>query len=440
MMLARNPSTANASRQGSGERRGLCPGLSAPMPTGDGLLVRLMPVGTISLPAFSGLCAAAREHGNGVIEISSRGSIQVRGLSVASAPLFADAIAALDITTADGVPVLSNALAGFDAEEILDAGAVAADLRRALAETSLAARLAPKVSVTIDGGGALGLDQIVADIRLRAETANGAAAFRVSVGGDGGSATQVGAVASADGVDAAARLLEAIARRGRAARARDVLAAEGGVVFRSAIADLLLPDAPPQPSSGQSCEAIGTHRLRDGSLACGVGLAFGHADAGALEQLVEAAGVAGATGLRVAAGRALLVIGLTPDTCSYFVAAGERLGFIVQRDDPRRHVFACAGAPICSSAHIAARAIAPSVARLAAPHLNAAFQIHISACAKGCAHAQATALTIVGVPAGCALIADGSAGDMPFATVATEELPAAIVRCVRGPRREGGHV
>jgi hypothetical protein len=36
------------------------------MPTGDGLLVRLLPGGTIALDAFRRLCAAAREHGNGV--------------------------------------------------------------------------------------------------------------------------------------------------------------------------------------------------------------------------------------------------------------------------------------------------------------------------------------------------------------------------------------
>ena len=69
-------------------RRGACPGLSAPMATGDGLLARLTPSGsTIALDAFAGLCAAARTHGNGIIEITSRGSIQIRGLSAASAPL-----------------------------------------------------------------------------------------------------------------------------------------------------------------------------------------------------------------------------------------------------------------------------------------------------------------------------------------------------------------
>ncbi|MGH6831581.1 MAG: hypothetical protein ACRECM_00945, partial [Methyloceanibacter sp.] len=36
--------------------RGACPGLSVPMETGDGLLVRLMPAGPIPLDTFIGLC------------------------------------------------------------------------------------------------------------------------------------------------------------------------------------------------------------------------------------------------------------------------------------------------------------------------------------------------------------------------------------------------
>ena len=75
------------------------------------------------LPHSQHLCAAARRHGNGIIEVTSRGSIQVRGLNAASAPRFADAIAALGIAAEDGIPVLSNALAGLDAKEIFDASA-----------------------------------------------------------------------------------------------------------------------------------------------------------------------------------------------------------------------------------------------------------------------------------------------------------------------------
>ena len=77
--------------------RGACPGLSAPMETGDGLLARIMPAGPIPLDAFIAFGAAAREHGNGTIEVSARGSLQVRGLTPLSAALFASAIAALDI-------------------------------------------------------------------------------------------------------------------------------------------------------------------------------------------------------------------------------------------------------------------------------------------------------------------------------------------------------
>ena len=44
------------------------------------------------------------------------------------------------------------------------------------------------------------------------------------------------------------------------------------------------------------------------------------------------------------------------------------------------------------------------------------------------------ALTVVGTPAGCALVANGSARDEPFAVVAADQLPAAIVNAAREAR------
>ena len=104
-------------------RRGACPGLTSPMPTGDGLPVRLMPVGTISLDAMAAFCAAALEQGSGIIDITSRGSLQVRGLSEASAAKFAAAVAQLGIAAQEGVSVISDPLAGLDPDEVIDAGA-----------------------------------------------------------------------------------------------------------------------------------------------------------------------------------------------------------------------------------------------------------------------------------------------------------------------------
>lgn len=421
-------------------RRGACPGLSRPLQTGDGLLARLMPIDTIPLAAFAELCAAARAHGNGIIEITGRGSIQVRGLSAVSAPRFAAAIAGLGIAAEDGIPVLTNALAGLDPDECLDAGALAADLRRTLARGTLAARLAPKVSVAIDGGGALALDALSADVRLCAETSDGGGVvLRVGVSDDGTNAAQLGLVAPAHGIEAATRLLEVLARRGHEARARDIIAAEGAAPFRLAISDLLVGGAQPRPRR-ESREAIGLHRLRDGSLACGIGLAFSHADAPSLERLAAAAAASAASGVRAASDRTLMTIGLTRQKAPGFVAAAERLGFIVRADDPRRHVVACAGAPICAAAEIPARALAPLIAAAAAPVLDRSFTIHVSGCAKGCARSAPAALTIVGTRGGCTLIADGAAGDIPFAVVATEELTVAVARHAQEAEREGRHV
>jgi precorrin-3B synthase len=157
-------------------------------------------------------------------------------------------------------------------------------------------------------------------------------------------------------------------------------------------------------------------------------LAFGHADAAVLEQLIVAANAAGAIGFRAAPGRALMAIGLPLHTASAFAVAADKLGFITQADDPRCQVIACAGAPVCGSAHIASRSLAPLIAGAAA------CTVHVSGCAKGCAHAAPAALTIVGTPDGCALVANGSARDAPFAIVPVGELPAAIANFMHEAR------
>jgi precorrin-3B synthase len=426
------------------QRRGACPGLSAPMPTGDGLLVRLLPTGTIPLAAFAALCQAARAHGNGVIEVTSRGSIQVRGLNETSAAEFAGAVAALDIAADDGVPVLCGPLAGLDAEEISDSASLATELRRAMAQSALASRLSPKISIIIDGGGAIGLGAVAADIRLRAQSLRGDVVLHVSVGGDEARAAGLGHAASRHGVETVLRLLDVIAQRSRDARACDVVAAEGAQAFRSAISDFLLSAEPVLDSrlcgnerNGTAGATIGKFSLRNGACAIGIGLAFGHSDACSLERLIEAARAAGATGLRMAPGRALFAIGLPQKTAPAFAEAAERLGFITRAGDSRRKVIACAGGPICASAHIASRALAPAIASSAAPRLGT---IHISGCAKGCAHARAAALTVVGMPEGCALIANGTVRDTPFAIVAKNELSTAIANHAREHIEEAAHV
>jgi precorrin-3B synthase len=183
---------------------------------------------------------------------------------------------------------------------------------------------------------------------------------------------------------------------------------------------------PPRPAS----DPIGTHPLRHGA-ALGIGLAFGHTDADALERLTEAAKGLGARGLRTAPGRALLVIGVAADAAPKLAAAAESLGFITRREDPRRRVVACAGAPICAAAEIPARALGPLISAAAPALLDGSLTVHVSGCPKGCAHPAAAALTVVGDSNGCGLVIGGSARDPASAAIATAALPASFGRLAR---------
>jgi precorrin-3B synthase len=396
------------------------------MSTGDGLLVRLAPAGTIALDAMAGLCAAARAHGNGIIEVTARGSIQVRGLSAASARAFAEAVASLGIDGTDGVPVIADPLAGLGADEAIDADTLAAELRRTLAVTGLVGRLSPKVSVILDGGAALHLDAIGADVRLHAASSSEGVWLHVALGGDAASAVPIGCIAPTHAVEATVRVLSVIAARGREARARDMIRGEGKDALRAAVADLVIPaSAPPDRSPA---EPIGTHPLHGGLVACGLGLAFGHADATALRQLVDSAAAAGADGIRTAPGRALLAVGLAPARGPALATTAERLGFIVRPDDPRRYVAACSGMPLCASAQMPTRALAPEVAGAAASLLDGSLTVHLSGCAKGCAHSRAAALTVVGDGTGCGVVVSGSACDTPLGTIVADALPSGLAR------------
>lgn len=418
-------------------RRGFCPGLSRPLPTGDGLLVRIAPIGTIALDAFAALCAAARAHGNGIVEVTARGSIQVRGLSAESAPRFADAIAARGIAAQDGLPILCNPLAGLDPAAMFDSAALAAAVRSAVAQQAFAGRLDPKVSIVIDDGASLNLAGVAADIRLRAQACDGDTMLRLAAGGDDATAVDLGVIAMADGAQAVSRLLLILAERG--ARAREIIASEGAHGFVEALAFALRSAANRdcENSAPRQCRGpIGLHALRDGCFAAGIGLAFGHAEATALEQLLDAAAAAGARGLRAAPDRSLLAIGLTSESTRRFFAAAAQVGFVTRADDQRRYVIACPGAPLCASAHIAARAMAPRLAAIAASYPSDGMTIHVSGCAKGCAHPGDAPLTVVGAPGHCGLVANGTAHDAPFASVPLHQLPAVITAHLR--KRRGG--
>ncbi|RWE22221.1 precorrin-3B synthase, partial [Mesorhizobium sp.] len=204
-------------------RRGACPALSAPMRTGDGLLVRLNPVaGGLALKALIGLCESALRHGNGIMEVTARGSLQIRGLTADSAQLLAAEVDALGIEVRSGVPVEIGPLAGIDPQEIADPRPLADRIRIAIQEAGLTARLGPKVSVVVDGGGQLAMDAVTADVRLTAVRTASGTQWSMSVAGDARSARPLTMVDTDGARDITVAALRMVAERGREAHTRDL--------------------------------------------------------------------------------------------------------------------------------------------------------------------------------------------------------------------------
>jgi precorrin-3B synthase len=423
------------------------------MQTGDGLLVRLVLHEPISLSKLSALCLAAEEHGNGIVEITQRGSLQIRGLNETSAPKFAHVVTSLQVGADEGPPLVTSPLLGLDAGEPFDS----TDLVRSLLSAFNSARaslnsLSAKVSVLVDGGGRLHLDAVSADIRLVADGGHypkvkeAVGAFQLSLAGSASDAMHLGYVSLERAPAVVLALLQALAARGPTARAKDLLNETSLQAVRQSLDGQLLEQdagvaaqrsgahapplthpsgahAPPltkplgahaplltnpsgahaplltHPSGAHArplANPLGPHLLKNGDRALGVALPFGHTTAATLRRFVQAAADCGATSMRPAPDRALLAIGLSQAEADKLRDLAEQEDFIVDESDARRHVVACAGAPACASALLSTRQLAPEVARATRAWAGTLKVVHLAGCSKGCAHPGPATLTVVG--------------------------------------------
>ena len=142
-------------------RRGWCPTLDEPMQTGDGLLVRVKPPAATLTPAQAhALAEAAATHGNGIIELTQRGNLQIRGLHPETVAPFATAIrtAGLALPPAQERrrPVMPPPLLGADPTIHPGAAALVAALEHACNTDPRLKNLPGKFAIHVDAGGLLG--------------------------------------------------------------------------------------------------------------------------------------------------------------------------------------------------------------------------------------------------------------------------------------------
>ena len=388
------------------------------MASGDGLIVRVKPRGaSLTLLQAGAIAGAAARHGNGLLDLTARANLQIRGVSEDRLPSLTVELDARGLLDADaGAEARRNVLAaplmGLDPSGAFDIRpAVAALEARLAAETGLA-DLPSKFGIAVCDGGALPLGDVSADIRCDAGPDG---RFTLRLDGDGAGVADCRPEALPDAV---ARLAHAfLAERARAPgldRMRDLVARVGADAVRGA-AGLAPPATPRRPGPSRPVPApVGILALADGARVLGIAAPFGRLDAAQFHALVAAANRAGAAALRVTPWRALMVPGLSAAGAADVAAACRDAGLVVDPEDPRLRVAACAGAPGCRRATTPVLDHAARFAALLGAG-GSGIALHVSGCEKGCAHPRSAPLTLVATGGRYALVADGAPGDAPVA-------------------------
>jgi len=406
----------NGGVPGAPEIKGWCPGAYAPMASNDGLLIRAKLVGSrIGAAQLQEVAEIAAESGNGLVDLSQRAQLQLRGISEATLESSLRRLDAMGLLAPDAeaervTNIVASPLAGLDASAHFDANALAFELAKALQRDAALAALPAKFLFAIDDGGAMSLSDVAADIRI---VAHGDGSCALCMAGAPGCAVIVN---STKVITAALRLARAfVALRGERPfdlrRLRHVIAAYGvEILLREAQLE-----AEPYADRAQCglSRALGAQQA-DGANYAGVAAPFGRWRAENLEMLAGLAKEYGIGELRLTPWRAFLVPAPSRETARKVIDATTGPGLITAADDPRLAVVACPGAPECPQARGETRnalaRLAPLAQKLAGTD---GVGLHVSGCAKSCAHPGRAPVTLVASGGLFDLIEDGSAADAP---------------------------
>lgn len=407
-------------------RRGECPTLGKPMQTGDGLLARLRPLDNmLAFAQARSIAEAARLYGNGILEITARGSLQARGIRPETVASFERAVLASGIQVPVGVGVETPPLAGLDPKELVDVRPIAQALRHAVATHAPTLVLAPKLAIVLDGGGLFHLGHVAADLRAVAFRQNYRTKFLIATGGTNLTARPVAIVEERELIGALIGILERLSALGPSARGRDLdLPAIGSPLPPS--------NDPPLLGAQQAIETV-----------LGLAFPFCQSESASFIAFADLAESLGAQDIRLAPGHGFYVTGLTPDHARQLRQDAASLGFLTEPDDPRRALSLCAGSRGCASAFYDTRKLAEKVLLHAPELLVGSEQVHLSGCGKGCAHPAPTPIAIVGAREGYGLVVNGAASAVPAAYVAENGIDFALQRLqalVRRSKEEGESV
>ncbi|MDQ8699170.1 precorrin-3B synthase [Hyphomicrobium sp. LHD-15] len=382
-------------------KKGWCPGVRRPMETGDGQIVRIRPRGgCLRATDLTEIASLSRLHGNGLIDLTRRANVQMRGLTPESFPALVselDRLGLADETEAAEAArnVMVNPLAGLDPAEVMDVRPLARAVEEMLSRKVGGFRFSGKFGFVVDGGGRFSLDDERADIRIRA--VGSAERPRVAIGIDGAEGVlwlrllEPGQVLSA--VERLIHAFVALTEEVGDVRMVDV---PGQVVLAivRAVERFGEPAGALEFARTSTQKTLGAIVLDDGPVVVGLAAPFGRVEAEDLLAVAERAIAVGASEFRVSPWRSFYIPVPDEQAAQHLSDYARSHGFLLNADEPLLSIDACPGSPACASSTVdtraAARALAPLLGQIGC------VSAHVSGCNKGCARSKPADLVLIG--------------------------------------------
>jgi sulfite reductase beta subunit-like hemoprotein len=420
------------------DRADRCPGALRLHEAADGWMARVrLPGGRVDAAGLESVADVAR-LGNGLVELTSRASLQIRGLPPGAAERAADRLRAgglLPSIAHDRVRnVLASPVAGRHPRSLAATDGVVAALDCGLcADPALAGLPGRFLFAVQDGSATAGAQR--ADVTLVAERGAG---FRLWLAGARTSLATTAHDAPRLALDAARAFLELRRRVGEGAwRVADVPG--GAARLARLLGGVLEPGAEdePRPSHGGALEVgaedqprpshrgilepggtdtprplgIGVLAQLDGGCAITVLAPLGRVDRDVVRRLADLTGE-----IRLSVARTLTIVDVPAGDVAAMTAQLAALGLVTAAGSGWQGLSACAGLGACSRARVDVHAAAAARARVRPVDAPAE---HWSACERGCGRP-------VDVPVAVVATADGLRIETSGATPVAGDVPAAL--------------
>ncbi|RLU87567.1 cobalamin biosynthesis protein CobG [Streptomyces griseocarneus] len=446
-MLAAMPRESSGTPEPPGRTHGdRCPGALRLHAADDGELARVrLPGGLLTAEQASALGRLAERFGDGHLDLTSRGNVQLRGLDADCGDAVAQRLRWRGLLPSERHDRIRNVaaspLCGLDSVSGSGADTAApVDVQAWTRELDglLCADDAPADLTALSGRFLFGLDDGRGDIvALRPDVtliASGPGQADLCFGTAGPGLRLAAADAPRAAVLAAAEFLAAVRASVRAAwRVRDLPPAlrptADGLAVRLAGAGIgAVPLPRPHLPVGPPAEP-GVVYGPDGLCALSVTAPLGRLTVEQWRQAVRLTAKQGGPELRVTPWRGLVLPGFPAEDGPGLLAELAEGGFVTSPDSAWHRAGACAGRPGCAKSHADVRADA--AACLTAPEAAAGLPVYWSGCERRCGHPGGAAwVDVLATPDGYEVsvrdAASEGTGPERVRRAAPDRLPAAV--------------